>query len=124
MGELPKPHPNLSDAINRNIIDSEIEGGVYLKDLTVGTVLSIRTRNSAYTLEVRSTPKADGVKLFISGHQKYCPEPRSAHIYGSTWGGSMIKVGFIGRGMNLEFTTDEHPGIITTSTIQEITEVQ
>lgn len=119
-----QPSNHLSPEINRNIAASEIEGGVWLKDLTVGTVLHIRTRNTSYTLEVRSTPKADGVELLLSGHSRYCPEPRPVHIHGSTWGGSMLKVGFIGRGMHLEFTTDEHPGVIVTSTIQDITEVQ
>ena len=35
---LFEPHPNFSDVINRNIIQSEIEGGVHLRDLLPGTV--------------------------------------------------------------------------------------
>jgi hypothetical protein len=118
MAEPFKPHPNLSDDINRNIVDSELEGGVYLKDLPMGTTLHVRTKNTAYTLF------KDFGTWYISGHATYCPEPRAAHIHGSTWGGSMIKVGFVGRGMHMEFTTDEHPGIIVTSTILDITEVK
>jgi hypothetical protein len=43
-------HPNLADEVNRNIIQSEIEGGVYLRDLPLGAVLAIETRNRFYTL--------------------------------------------------------------------------
>ncbi len=32
------PHPNLSDAVNRNIVQSEIEGGVFLDSLQPATV--------------------------------------------------------------------------------------
>jgi hypothetical protein len=54
----------------------------------------------------------------------YCPQPLLVTIAGSTWGGSMIKVRFIGRGMHLEF---RHPGYLTpivTSIIREIRECQ
>ena len=34
------PHPNLADEVNRSIIQSEIEGGVYLGDLPPSTVLA------------------------------------------------------------------------------------
>jgi len=41
---LFEPHPNFSDVINRNIIQSEIEGGVHLRDLLPGTVLEVHTQ--------------------------------------------------------------------------------
>jgi len=35
--DLFKPHPNLSDEVNRNIVQSEFEGGgVYLDELSFG----------------------------------------------------------------------------------------
>ena len=43
-------------------------------------------------------------------------------IAGSTWGGSMLKVRFIGRGMHLEFRHPGYPTPIVTSIIQEIRE--
>ena len=49
---LYEPNPHLSDSVNRNIIQSEIEGGVYLRDLAPGSVLSILTRNRAYRMVV------------------------------------------------------------------------
>jgi hypothetical protein len=41
-------------------------------------------------------------------------------ISGSTWGGSMLKLQFVGRGMHLEFRHPEYPTPIVTSPIQEI----
>ena len=59
-----KPHPNLSDVVNHNIVQSEIEG--------------------------------------------------------STWGGSMMKLRYIGRGMCLEFRHPDYRAPIVTSRIQTI----
>ena len=107
-------HPNFSDEVNRNILQSEIEGGVHLRDLPPSSVLSIQTRNRVYTLVVLSDDN-----VLISGHPQFCPEPAEVRINGSTWGGSMIKSEFIGRGMHLEFGWPEHLPI-TTSLIVEV----
>ena len=111
---LFEPSPHLSDAINSRIVQSEIEGGVHLGRVLPGTVLEVRTQNRAYTLRYQGMGKA-----LISGHPQFCPEPVLVTIAGSTWGGSMIKAGFIGRGMRLEFN---HPGCqpITTSVIVQV----
>jgi hypothetical protein len=104
--------------VNRQIVQSEIEGGVHLRNVLPGTVLEIRTQNHAYTLRY----EGDGQGL-ISGHPVFCPQPTRVSIHGSTWGGSMLKEHFIGRGMHLEFG---HPYYepITTSMIEEVTELQ
>jgi hypothetical protein len=109
-----RPHPNLSDEVNRNIVQSEIEGGVHLDDLGEGAILEVETQNRLYTIVNCGRGKA-----LISGHAKFCPYPVLVWIHGSTWGGSMLKVRFIGRGMRLEF---RHPTYktITTSRIVEI----
>jgi hypothetical protein len=114
---VPKPfmpHPNFSDEVNRNIVQSEIEGGVYLDDLSEGAVLEVETQSRWYTIVIRGR----GQEL-ISGHPQYCPNPVPVRIEGSTWGGSMLKLRFIGRGMRLEF---RHPvyRTITTSRIVDI----
>ena len=111
---LFKPHPNLCNSVNRNIIQSEIEGGVYLDSLSEGATLEIETQNRWYTIVNRGRGK-----VLISGHPKFCPAPTLVRIEGSTWGGSMLKSRFIGRGMRLEF---RHPSYrtITTSRIMEI----
>jgi hypothetical protein len=118
-GGISKPglhvaNPHLADSVNRNIIRSEIEGGVYLGDLQPGSVLSIQTRNRVYEIVVLG----DGAAL-ISGHPEFCPEPTKVQIHGSTWGGPMIMTSYLGRGMHLEF---EHPQyqVIVTSRILDI----
>jgi hypothetical protein len=111
------PHPNLGDEVNRNIVRSEIEGGVFLGDLPPSTVLQIHTQNHCYT-----TVLLDHNYALISGHPQYCPQPVLVAIAGSTWGGSMLKLHFLGRGMHLEFCHPEYRTPIITSAIQEIKE--
>jgi len=106
------PHPNFSDEVNRNIAQSEIEGGVYLDNLSEGAVLEVETQNRWYTIVIRG----HGEEL-ISGHPKYCPDPLPVRIAGSTWGGSMLKMRFIGRGMRLEFCHPTYPRIITSRVV-------
>jgi hypothetical protein len=45
-------------------------------------------------------------------------------IAGSTWGGSMLKLQYVGRGMHLEFRHPEYDTPIVTSPIQEIRDSQ
>lgn len=105
---------HLDGAINRRIIQSEIEGGVHLGDVPPGTVLEVRTENRAYTIRYQGLGQA-----LISGHPLFCPEPTQVTIHGSTWGGSMIKAGYIGRGMRLEFAAAASQPI-TTSVIRDV----
>jgi hypothetical protein len=110
-------HPNLSDEVNRNIVGSEIEGGVSLGDLPPSTVLEIQTQHHRYTAVFLGESQ-----VLISGHPEFCPEPVQVAIAGSTWGGSMLKLRYIGRGMHLEFCHPEYQTPIVTSRIQEVRE--
>jgi len=112
--ELFMPHPNFSDEVNRNVAKSEVEGGVYLDRLSEGAVLEVETQHHGYTIVIGGRGRE-----LISGHPKYCPDPVPVRIAGSTWGGSMLKRQFLGRGMRLEF---QHPVFrtILTSRIVEI----
>jgi hypothetical protein len=110
------PSPHLCDAVNSRIVQSEIEGGVHLRDVTPGTVLEVRTRNREYTIQYKGCGQA-----LISGHPVFCPEPVLVNIHGSTWGGTMLKERFIGRGMCLEFAPPTYQAI-TTSEIVEVRE--
>jgi len=111
------PHPNFDGAINRAICQSEIEGGVALQSLTPHARLEIETKHNTYRIEYLGDND-----VIISGHPEICPEPVLVKLHGSTWGTPMIKVGFIGRGMGLEFM---HPtrGLVRTSRIQDIREI-
>jgi hypothetical protein len=113
------PHPNLSDKVNGGIIQSEIEGGVFLHDLPPSTVLEIQTMHHCYRAVLLG-----GSDAMISGHPEFCPEPVLVAIAGSTWGGSMLKLQFVGRGMHLEFHHPEYPTPIITSAIQDIRDYQ
>jgi hypothetical protein len=114
---LFQPHANLSDDINNNIVQSEVEGGVHLRDVPPGTILEVQTQNRAYKILYKGWDQA-----LISGHPVFCPEPVPVTIHGSTWGGSMLKSRFIGRGMRLEFV---HPDFepIRTSVIVDVREL-
>jgi hypothetical protein len=90
---------------------------VLLAALEPSTVLQIRTQNHRYTAVLLG-----GSEAMISGHPKYCPKPVQVAIAGSTWGGSMLKQRYIGRGMHLEFCHPEYQTPIVTSRIEEISE--
>ena len=109
------PHPNLSDRVNHNIVQSEIEGGVYLWDLPHQSTLEVETQNRSYTIVHCGKGEA-----LISGHPEFCPEPVRVKIEGSNWGGSMLKPSFVGRGMHLEFRHPNYEQPIITSRIVEI----
>ena len=109
--------PHFSDEINRKVVESEIEGGVYLANLDDGAKLKVQTENRLYTIVNRR-----GGRALISGHPEFCPEPVEVSIHGSTWGGKMIRRGFIGRGMHLEFRHPLRPCRIITSPIVEVRE--
>ena len=106
-------HPNFGDIINRRIIQSEIEGGVYLRDLPRGAVLQIETQDWICTLEYCGDNEA-----LVSGHPRLCPDPALVYIAGSTWGGSMLKQHFIGRGMHLEFIHPVYERILTSPIVE------
>jgi hypothetical protein len=109
------PHPNLADEVNRGIVQSEIEGGVFLGDLPPSTVLEIQTMHHCYKAVLLG-----GSEALLSGHPEFCPEPVQVAISGSTWGGSMLKLQYVGRGMHLEFRHPQYATPIITSPIQDI----
>lgn len=114
--QLFLPNDHLDDTVNGRIVQSEIEGGVHLHDVLPGTVLEVTTQNRAYTIEYQGRGQA-----LISGHPVFCPEPVLVSIHGSTWGGSMLKERYIGRGMHLEFGHPQRQPI-TTSVIVDVRE--
>ncbi len=111
--DLFAPHRNLSDDVNGKIVKSEIEGGVYLDDLPRGAEIEVETQNRFYRIVNRG-----GGSALISGHPKFCPRPVLVKIHGSNWGGSMLKLRFIGRGMHLEFLHPRFHTIITSRIVE------
>jgi len=116
-----EPHPNFTPEVNDAIARSEAEGGAYLNKLAVGKKLIVTTKHHVFTIERRQ----DG--LWIRGHEKYCPEFIPVTIPGSTFAheGSMIRLGFLGIGMYMEFYPESYMGgkkRITTSSILDVVE--
>ena len=105
-------HPNFSDEMNGNIVQSEIEGGVFLDELSEGSVLQVETQHHCYTIV-----KCANGQALISGHPEFCFEPVPVRIVGCTWGGSMLKLRFIGRGMRLEFLHPTYRSIRTSRVV-------
>lgn len=94
--------------------------GLPVEDILVGQKVEIRTQNHTYLLERRE----DG--FYISGNPEIFPEPTKVIIHGSTLGGANLWQGVIGKGMNLELLVPDRPlnrRVVTTSSVQEITEV-
>lgn len=106
-------HPNLSDGVNCNIVASEIEGGVWLRNMLPGELLEIETKDWTCTLEYLGDNHA-----LISGHPQFCPAPVEVSICGSTWGGSLLKQYYIGRGMHLEIIHPVHQRIVTSRIVE------
>lgn len=102
------PHRYLSIAINRGTVQSEVEGGVFLSDLALGSQLEVKTAHHSYVLSILG-----GGRVSISGHPDFCPQPTEVEILGSSWGGALLKSLYLGRGMRLEFLHPSHALIIT-----------
>lgn len=125
----PFDHPHLAPEVSKAIAESERAGGIWLKDISFPHEVRVQTRNTIYSIKRNSD-----TTWLIKGHRHYCPEWTEVYIHGSTFGGSMLKVGFIGRGMYLEFSaigkdrddriTDQLPehAYYTTSQIQDVWE--
>lgn len=93
--------------MRRLIARSDADGGVRLGGLRDGSRVVVKTRNRRYELKVREG------RVWICGHPVFCPRPVPVRVRGSSWGGSMLKVAYIGPGMHLEF---EHPEFATVTT--------
>lgn len=106
-------HKNLHPKINENIAQSELDGGVRLGDLSVGDAVLVRTNNTLYTV-IKTADR----EYTIEGNERYCPTPTPCKIPGSTWGGSMLKMDFIGKGMYMEFYVNRK--CVTTTRIKHV----
>lgn len=113
-------HNNISDQLLTAIQKSEIMGGAWIDKLPVGKGLKVQTQNTLYIIR----READG--LTIQGHAQYCPEPVKCNVHGSTFGGSVLRIGFVGREMCLEVGLPKDGGVfvITTTPIKEVEEIE
>jgi len=77
-------------------------GGIDTRKLKPGTKVKVWTKNSIYEMEILNY----GGDVLVQGG-KYFQEPTPMIFTGSTWGGSMLKMGWVGHMMSMEF---QYPG--------------
>ena len=73
--------------------------GIGLIDVDAFTTLVVRTRNSVYRITIL-TPHLR--EVLVQGG-KFFPERTRACLSGSNFGGSCLKIGWVGLGLHLEF---------------------
>ena len=86
--------------------------GLYLRDVEPLTALIVRTRNSRYRIIVSRDTSA-----IVQGGQ-FFPDATPGRIDGSGFGGSFLKVGWIGIGLRMEIFADGQR--IITSPVRDI----
>jgi hypothetical protein len=110
----------MGNNMNRNAFESLIansKAGFDLTSMKPGTTIVIETSNSFYDIKVLNKKRItifggtrkDGTTRF--------PIAVNAVFHGSTWGGSMIRQGWIGQNMHMEFFVPEDDKTYTTSGI-------
>ena len=119
---LREQHPNLSDELNRQVAESALAEGALLEAVPVGGAFAVTTRNTSYRIERVHAGDKD-LPFLISGHPRICPEPKRCGISGSSFGrGGMLRMGFVGRGMNMEFHVAGSTRRYTTTEVLEVRE--
>jgi len=88
--------------------------GVTLMALEACDAIQARTRNSVY--EIFLLDPNTGRALVRGG--KYFAEPMEATVSGSTFGGCMLKAGWLGVGLRMEFYANGHRTV--TSPVQSL----
>ncbi len=73
--------------------------GIGLIDVDAFTTLVVRTNNSVYRITIL-TPHLR--EVLVQGG-KFFPERTRACLSGSTFGGSCLKIGWVGLGLHMEF---------------------
>ena len=95
-------------------VRADAQEGIKLDSLEFGTVILVRTRFSQYRLTVLNGPSGD---VFIEGGNML-HGMTAARIDGATAGGSALKLGWIGVGLQIELTVG---GVrFTTSPVRSI----
>lgn len=85
--------------------------GIDVHKLAIGIKMLVRTQNSLYRIEKCE----DGV--IVEGG-KYFPQPIKTRFLGSNFGGSMLKIGWIGFAMSMEFVSPIDPArVVHTSPV-------
>lgn len=98
---------NLDPEIVTKIKQQEELGGIIPEKLPIGSKILVETKNSVYEIEI-----LEDKKIKISGGT-HLMEPTEGYLTGSTWGGSMLKMGWIGYDMFMEFSFENRKPLVT-----------
>lgn len=104
--------------MERLIREQENKSGLNVTGLEKGTKLNVETNNSIYRIVV-----VDGREITIMGGMTKdgeirFPKPIPAMFIGSTWGGSMMKIDWIGQDMNMEIIIGQE--VLYTSRVKNV----
>jgi hypothetical protein len=86
--------------------------GIHLRNIEPLTTIVVRTQNSRYRILI-----TDGTAAIVRGGA-FFPEPTPARIDGSSFGGTLLKVGWIGIGLRMEIFTNGRR--IITSPVRDV----
>ena len=84
--------------------------GVDVAKLKPGTRLVVKTQNSTYGFVTTAEPR----EVYAKGGKKI-PKAKKVFLTGSTWGGSCLKIGWIGITMHMEIHLDSKRMLRTTA---------
>ena len=102
-----KPHS--SDLVPRHrTLDGFVEAvshadGVGLTQVDAFTTLVVQTDNSVYQITILQPYRRE---VFVQGGA-FFPERRRACLSGSSFGGSCLKMGWVGIGLHMEFHAED-----------------
>jgi len=104
--------PNLLALIKK----SEQDGGISLKDVPKNSLAHVHTQNTIYIITIIDEKSG---RVAVTSNGKHVTQPEIGYLRGSTFGGSMIKVDWIGIGMHLEVALADGR-VLTTSQIKMV----
>ena len=114
---LDEPVTAVRSTLQQFAVAAASSDGVLLGGLDAIDQIEVRTRNTVYHITVLAGPDA---RVLIQGG-RYFPVQSEVRVNGSTLGGSLLKVGWIGCGFCMELV---HEGQrITTTRVREIRRV-
>jgi hypothetical protein len=100
----------LDSSIRRLFQEQDDFGGIDVSKLKIGTVVTVETQNNTYKLRVL------GDRMVAVQGGRYFESEQERPFHGSTFGGSMLKMNWIGYDMRMEFGNGR--GVITTSPVR------
>ena len=89
-------------SLDHCVNNSSEDQGIHISRLAPFQGVQIQTQNNPYSLFVLEPSEG---KVLVRGGQ-YFPDFKEAYLCGSTWGGSILRLGWIGLGMCLEIYVD------------------